>query len=213
MTINDMSVTEGDSGNSQAVFTVSLDQPATEEATVQYHTQDGTATSGQDYQPVSGELVFQPGEVTKTISVPIVGDDAVEPSEAFQVVLEQPIGATLASATGTGTIVDDDAPAPMADVDFAVVNDWNAGFQGEIEIRNESTTHWDEWTLQFTFSGDITRIWNAVIVSHIGDTYVIRGAAWNTSVRAGGTTSFGFIATLGGEDEPLSDLLLNGNPL
>jgi hypothetical protein len=211
MSIDNIPIVEGNDGSSQAAFTVSLDRPATEVVTVQYHTQDDGAIAGQDYQAISGELIFQPGEVTKTILVPIAGDGAAEPNEHFQVVLDQPVGATLASATGIGTILDDDAPA--ADVDFAVVNDWNGGFQGAIDIRNESTTTWDEWTLEFTFSGTITNIWNAVIVSHIGDTYVIRGAAWNASVPASGATSFGFIATPGGVDEPLLDFILNANPL
>jgi len=207
--INDVTVTEGDSGNSQAVFTVSLNQRATEPVTVQFHTENGTAIAGEDYQAVSGQLVFQPGEMTKTISVPILGDTVVEPSEDFQVVLDQAVGATLVSATGSGTIQDNDAPAPMADVDFAVVNDWNSGFQGAIEISNESDTAWEGWTLEFTFDGDITDIWNAEIVSHVGNTYVIRGASWNDDIPADGTTSFGFIASSGS----LSDFKLNGSPI
>ena len=213
ITINDVSVTEGDSGTSQAVFTVSLDQPTSELVTVQFHSENGAAIAGEDYQAVSGELVFQPGEMTKTISVPILGDSVIESNEGFQVVLDQVTGATLASATGSGTIQDNDAPAPMAGVDFAVVNDWNSGFQGAIEISNESGTAWQGWTLQFTFAGDITDIWNAEIVSHVGNTYVIRGAAWNRDVPAGGATSFGFVASPGGLQEPLSDFILNGSSI
>ena len=209
ISINDVTVTEGDSGSSQAVFTVSLDQPTTEPVLVQFHTQDGTAIAGADYQSVSGQLIFQPGETTKTISVSILGDVVIESLEGFQVVLDQAVGATLVSANGSGTIQDNDAPAPMADVDFAVVNDWNSGFQGAIEISNESGEAWEGWTLEFTFDGDITDIWNAEIISHVGNTYVIRGASWNRDIPAGGTTSFGFIATPGGLGSPLSDFLLN----
>lgn len=211
--INDVTVMEGDSGISQAVFTVSLDQPTTELVSVQFDTQNSSAIAGEDYQAVTGQLVFQPGELTKTISVPILGDTTIEQNEDFQVVLDQVMGATLISAIGTGTIQDNDAPAPMADVDFSVVNDWNSGFQGAIEIRNESTEPWEEWTLEFTFEGDITDIWNAEIVSHVGNTYVIRGAAWNRNVPAGGAISFGFIASSGGLQDPLSDFILNGSPV
>ena len=213
ITINDVIVTEGDSGTSQAVFTVSLDQPTSELVTVQFHTENGAAIAGEDYQAVSGQLDFQPGEMTKTISVPILGDSVIESNEGFQVVLDQVTGATLASATGSGTIQDNDAPAPMSGVDFAVVNDWNNGFQGAIEISNESGAAWQGWTLQFTFAGDITDIWNAEIVSHVGNTYVIRGAAWNSDVPAGGATSFGFVASPGGLQEPLSDFILNGSSI
>lgn len=213
ISINDVIVIEGDSGSSQAMFTVSLDQPTTEMVSVQFHTQDGTAITGEDYQALSGQLVFQPGETTKTISVSILGDAVIESSEGFQVVLDQAVGATLVSANGSGTIQDNDAPAPMADVDFAVVNDWNSGFQGAIEISNESGAAWEGWTLEFTFDGDITDIWNAEIVSHVGNTYVIRGASWNEDIPADGTISFGFIGTPGGLNDPLSDFILNGSSI
>ncbi|WP_145176739.1 glycosyl hydrolase family 8 [Gimesia aquarii] len=213
ITINNVTVTEGDSGTSQAVFIVSLDQPTTELVTVQFGTQNGAAIAGQDYQAVSGQLVFQPGEMTKTISVSILGDSVIESNEEFRVVLNQVVGATLASATGTGTIQDNDAPAPTAQVDFNVVNAWNSGFQGAIEIKNESNESLDGWTLEFTYDGEITDIWNAEIVSRVGNTYVIRGAAWNRDISANGTTSFGFIGTASGLPDPLSDFMLNGSPV
>ncbi|QDU49298.1 glycosyl hydrolase family 8 [Gimesia panareensis] len=213
MVISDVTVTEGDSGTTQAVFTVTLDQPATETVTVQFRTQDGTAVAGMDYQAASGQLVFQPGETEKTITVLISGDVLIESGEDFQVVLEQVVGATLSSANATGNILDNDAPAPTAEVDFTNVNDWGSGFQGAIEIRNESESTLEGWTLEFTFAGEITDIWNAEIVSHVGDTYIIRGASWNHDILAGGAISFGFIASPGGLVEPLSDFLLNGTPV
>jgi endo-1,4-beta-D-glucanase Y len=211
MAITDVTVTEGDSGTTQAVFTVTLDQPTSETVTVQFHTEDGTAVAGVDYQADNGQLVFQPGETEKTITVLIAGDVSIEPSESFQVVLDQVVGATLSSAMASGTILDNDAPAPTSDVTFTNVNDWGSGFQGEISIQNESENDLESWTLEFTFAGDITDIWNAEIVSHVGDTYVIRGASWNTDILAGGMISFGFIASPGGLDEPLSDFVLNGS--
>lgn len=213
MFINNVTITEGDTGTIQAVFTVALSEPATETVMVQFNTQDGTAIAGMDYQSVSGQLIFQPGETQKTIMVPILGDVLIESGEEFQVVLYQAVGATLVTDTGIGSIQDNDAPAPSAEVDFTNVNDWGSGFQGAIEIRNESDDILEEWTLEFTFAGDITDIWNAEIVSHVGDTYVIRGASWNEDISAGGTISFGFIASPGGLNEPLSDFILNGSPI
>lgn len=211
MAIQDVTVTEGDSGTTQAVFTVSLNQPTTETVTVQYHTRDGNAVAGLDYQAVTGQLVFQPGETVKTITVPILGDVLIESGEDFEVVLDQVVGATLTSAIATGSILDNDAPAPTAEVDFTNVNDWGSGFQGSISIHNDSEDDLSGWTLEFTFSGEITDIWNAEIVSHVGDTYVIRGAAWNEDLLAGGMVSFGFVASPGGLSEPLTDFVLNGS--
>ena len=67
------------------------------EVTVDYRTQDGTATAGSDYTSTSGTLTFAPGEDKKTVSVPIM-DDAVEDSgETFTLVLSNPSGAGFAS--------------------------------------------------------------------------------------------------------------------
>lgn len=213
ISINDVNVTEGDSGTTQAVFTVSLDQPTTEQVTVQFHTVDGTAIAGADYQSMSGQLIFQPGELTKTIVVPILGDVETEANEGFQIVLTQPVGGTLVTAVGTGSIQDNDAPSASGAVDFDVVNAWNSGFQGAVEIRNEGDQPMDGWMLQFTFDGEITDIWNAEIVSHVGNTYVIRGVSWNSDIPVGGAVSFGFIGTSTGLEVPLSDFVLNGSPV
>lgn len=215
VSISDATVTEPDAGDDtvSATFLVTLNQPSDAPVSVSYATADGTAVAGEDYEAASGQISFAAGETSKTITIRILGDAQAESNQQFFVTLSDPVGAVLAAATGTGIIVDNDAPAPATDVDFAVVEDWNAGFQGAIDIRNESTTPWDEWTLQFTFAGEITDIWNAVLVSHIGDTYVVRNAPWNGSVPAGGGASFGFIGTPGGVDEPISDIVLEGSPL
>jgi hypothetical protein len=50
-----VTVTEGDGGTTNAVFTVLLQQPGAVSAHIAYATVDGTALAGQDYEPVSGE--------------------------------------------------------------------------------------------------------------------------------------------------------------
>src|SRR4029450_8168160 len=74
LTVGDVAIVEGDVGTTNAAFTFSLSNPVGDEVTVNYATADGTATAGSDYQPFSGTLVFAPGETTKTVLVPIVGD-------------------------------------------------------------------------------------------------------------------------------------------
>jgi len=55
------------------VFTVTLSAPADAGGvTVQYATNDNTATAGSDYTATSGTLTFAEGESTKTISIPIL---------------------------------------------------------------------------------------------------------------------------------------------
>lgn len=84
-------------------------------STVNFATTNGTATSGSDYTSASGTLTFAPGETSKTITVPILGDTAVETNETFTLTLSNPGGgATLGTpSTTTVTILDDDAPATV----------------------------------------------------------------------------------------------------
>jgi hypothetical protein len=91
-------------------FTVTLGKATPLRVSVTYATADGTATAGSDYTTTSGTLVFAPGETSKTIAVPIVGDTTVEPDESFTLTLSTPVNATLGTASATGTITNDDLP-------------------------------------------------------------------------------------------------------
>ncbi|HEU4977922.1 MAG TPA: Calx-beta domain-containing protein [Solirubrobacteraceae bacterium] len=104
------SVTEGNSGTTNLPLTVTLSAPSGKTVTVSYATADGTATAPADYTATSGTLTFNPGETSKTIDVPVVGDTLVEGDETFSVTLSSPANASIATGTGTATIVDDDAP-------------------------------------------------------------------------------------------------------
>ncbi len=98
-------------------------------------------------------------------------------------------------------------------VEFTVVNDWGSGFQGAIEIQNNSATDIDNWVVEFDFSGNISDIWNSEIVLHEGDHYVIRNAPWNGTIAPGQSITFGFIGSPGNVDgNPPSNFLLNGLP-
>ena len=58
--------------------------------------------------------------------------------------------------------------------------------------------------IEFEFTNKITRIWNAEIVNHIGDRYVIRDAGWNGEVAPNGSISFGFIGEGSVSSQPRS---------
>ncbi|WP_216911979.1 Calx-beta domain-containing protein, partial [Synechococcus sp. CCAP 1479/13] len=119
--ISDVSITEGNSGTTTAVFTVTLSNAVAGGASVNYATADGTATAGSDYLAASGTLNFAgtTGE-TQTISVTINGDTAFEPNESFFLNLSAPTnGVTIADSQGLGTITNDDA-APLPVVTLAV---------------------------------------------------------------------------------------------
>ncbi|MBI3967569.1 MAG: hypothetical protein HY329_18180, partial [Chloroflexi bacterium] len=116
LAINSVSVVEGNSGSTNAVFTVTLSGQSGQTVTVDYATAEGgtnAAASGnnctnKDFQSTSGSLTFSTGETTKTISVPICGDTDTENDETFRVNLSNASGATITTSQGTGTILDDD---------------------------------------------------------------------------------------------------------
>ena len=112
VSIANASVAEGNSGTSTMAFTVSLSKAYDKAVSVAYATTNGTATAGQDYTAKAGTLTFTAGVTAQQINVSVTGDATVEPSETLTVTLTSPVGATLATATATGTITTDDVVVP-----------------------------------------------------------------------------------------------------
>jgi hypothetical protein len=112
VSVDDVSVDEGDRGTTAATFTVSLSRPSAKTVTVRYATASGTARSGTDFEPASGTVAFAPGQDSKPVIVRVLGDRRLEPDETFSLTLTAPVNAFLQQARGTATIVDDDSVAP-----------------------------------------------------------------------------------------------------
>jgi hypothetical protein len=108
LSIGDVTVTEGDSGTTQASFTVTLDRPVPAPVMVHYTTADGTATAPGDYTASVGDVTFAAGQSSQLVAVPVVGDTTDEPDETFTVELSDSAGAAIVDGSGVGTIVDDD---------------------------------------------------------------------------------------------------------
>lgn len=106
--LDDVSVVEGDSGKRTARFTVRLSEPVAESVAMRVATVNGTARASIDYLPRTSFVTFAPGQSTATFDVKVKGDTTVEADETFTVRLDQPQGATVSDATGTGTILNDD---------------------------------------------------------------------------------------------------------
>ena len=127
ISVNDVSVVEGNAGTGTLTFTVSLDHASAASVTVDYTTADNTATAGTDYTATSGTLIFNAGVTSQTVSVTISGDTGYEPDEGFHINLANPVNAAISDSQGTGTITNDDAaPAVTLSVDNASIAE-NAG--------------------------------------------------------------------------------------
>ena len=107
--INDVAVTEGNSGTKLANFTVTR-SGGTAAFDVNFATADGSATLADgDYVANSGTLHFGAGVNTQTFSVTINGDTKIELSEAFSVNLSAVTnGFAISDGLGFGTISNDD---------------------------------------------------------------------------------------------------------
>ena len=91
-------------------FTVSLDVAATQASSVLVTTSNGTATTADnDYSAVSQTVNFAVGQLSQTVTVPIINDSKVEANESFSVTLSAPNNLTLGTSIGTGTINNDDS--------------------------------------------------------------------------------------------------------
>ena len=103
-------------------------------ATVGYSTVDGTATAGQDYAATSGTLVFQPGETSKTITIPILEDNLTENPETLIVGLGNPTGATLASPSHTQLTITDVPPGTPSVLSISAASPTVAENAGSFQI-------------------------------------------------------------------------------
>jgi hypothetical protein len=110
-----VSTAEGNAGTTPMVFTVNLSAASGQTVTVQFATNDGTATvAGNDYTAASSTLTFAPGDTQKLITVLVNGDTTNEADETLTLDLFNSTNAgnatsTLTKITATGTISNDDA--------------------------------------------------------------------------------------------------------
>jgi hypothetical protein len=126
LSIDDVSVTEGNAGTSVATFAVTLSAASGQTVTVGWATADGSAAQLDDYASGSGTLTFVPGSTSETLPVTVNGDLTAELDETFSVNLSAPSNATLGDAQGVGTIVDDELE-PVIDIDDPTVVEGQSG--------------------------------------------------------------------------------------
>ena len=78
------------------------------------------------------------------------------------------------------------------DVTLNTMSDWGEGSTENITITNSSDVAIEDWILEFDYDGDIAEIWNADIISHEGNHYVIKNKSYSGNISAKSSISFGF---------------------
>src|SRR5262249_51403269 len=126
LSVNDVTVTESDSGTFATTFTVTLSSAVPFDVSVTYTTANGNAAAGSDYVGATGTVTFAPGETTQTVTVLGIGGTPDELAETFFVNLTNPVNAVIADAQGKATI-DDNDPIPTVSISDAVVVEGNNG--------------------------------------------------------------------------------------
>ncbi|MFC5004998.1 cellulose binding domain-containing protein [Dactylosporangium cerinum] len=86
---------------------------------------------------------------------------------------------------------------------YQVISQWGGNFQGEITVRNTSTTASTGWSVTFTFAGgqQVSQAWNAAYTQS-GATVTARNVSYNGVVAPGASTSFGFLASWNNTSNP-----------
>lgn len=125
--VNSVALSEGNSGTTNAQFTVTLSTTSASNVSVNWATSDGAATTADgDYVSGSGTVNIPAGQLTGTFNVTVNGDTKYENNEAFNVTLSSPVNATIGTGAGTGTINNDDSQ-PVLTVNSPTQAEGNAG--------------------------------------------------------------------------------------
>lgn len=84
-------------------------------------------------------------------------------------------------------------PAGACTATYRTVNTWAGGFQGEVTVRAGSPS--TSWSVTWRPAGErVDQVWNGTLTTQ-GGQVVVRSADWNGRLPAGGSTTFGFLAS------------------
>jgi hypothetical protein len=150
-----VSLLEGNTGSSLASFVITLNRPWTKPVEVAYATRDGSATTADsDYVAARGTVTFAAGEIEKTVSVSVIGDTRAEIDEPFFLDLSSATNATIAQATATVIIRNDDSgevPGFQITVDYS----------GTVRQSIRDACDWaaERWSQVIT--GDLPGVWDS----------------------------------------------------
>ncbi len=194
LTIDDVTVNEGDGGPTTASFTVSLSIASPSAVSFDIATADDTATVADgDYvaKSLAGQVI-PAGQLTYTFDVTVNGDTTPEPNESFAVNVTGVTGALVGDAQGIGTITNDDVAPTLYEVVISQVygggGNSGATYTNDfVELFNRGMTpvSLDGWSIQY-LSAVGTGTWLTTPLSGTiepGRYYLIQESA-----GAGGTT-------------------------
>jgi hypothetical protein len=157
VSVGDKSVTEGNSGTTDAKFVVTLSGAAVQDVTVNFETANNTATTADgDYTSTSGSVTIEAGTTTDTITVVVNGDSKFETNETFFVNLTGATNATITDSQGEGTITNDDSQ-PSLSIDNVSADEGNAGSSYDMFTVSISNPSYQTITVDYN-ANDVTAL-------------------------------------------------------
>ena len=224
LSINDVSLSEGNSGTTNATFTVSLSQPAPAGGvTFDIATANGTATEPSDYtaNAVIGASIPE-GSSSYTFTVLVNGDTDVEPNETFLVNISNVVGAQAGDVQGQATITNEDigivkihaiqgagATSPLVNTTQTVQGIVTRTFYNANSLNTFYMQEEDADADSDPFTSEAIAVFNTTAKPNVGDLVTVSGNIIEfTSTGDGNTSSlteFGVGATV--------TLVSSGNPL
>lgn len=134
LSVDNTSVTEGDSGTKTLSYKITLDKAPTKDVTISYETLDiGTAKSNDDFVPAVGTITIPAGQRSAIVSITVLGDTVVETSET--VVLRLTGSSLVAAVNATGTIIDNDLANLPASYTLSGSNAVNEGSAATFALK------------------------------------------------------------------------------
>ncbi len=112
---------------------ITLSSASTSQVRVNYATTDVSATSGMDYTAASGQLIFNAGQTSLSVTLYLLSDLLTESTESFRLVLSDGINAAISKSYATINI-QDNPPLPVDLVSFS------AACEGDGSIVSWSTS-------------------------------------------------------------------------
>jgi uncharacterized repeat protein (TIGR01451 family) len=114
ISISDPSVIEGDAGTTKLAFNITLSAASALPVSVDYTTNDITASSASDYVADSNVFTIPAGTTSQVLLVTVNTDVTVEGDETMRVDLTNPTNATILDPQGIGTILNDDGLSSLS---------------------------------------------------------------------------------------------------
>lgn len=85
---------------------------------------------------------------------------------------------------------------------YSVVSDWGSGFQGQIEITNNTTKSFNGWTLNFNYASTISSLWGAELAGQTGTKVTVKSPSWAAVLAPGDKVTINFVANGSSSNAP-----------